>query len=261
MATSEVSAMFLFACFGMLQWLAYLFRPVASVRKKQVEGDANWFLNPKWRLFSWVEDLRFVGEPGVDMINVGMLSAAGYLVFTGTAIPASLADSPQYTAIWALYWLHAATAAWMNARYAHWDSPPSTKPHASITTAAFACEASFIAFFVLALCLDSLWPGGGDWSAQRGVAFGLWCGYWLFNVPVNLDIIRHASGMTGKGPFEQRQPVTMESLRAQMEELERQQGAKTKMELTDNTTLLPSGSRALADTGGVRHRTDTSLAF
>ena len=261
MATSEVSAMFLFACFGMLQWLAYLLRPVASARKKQIEPGAPALLNTRWRLFAWAEELKGVGEPGIDMINVGMLSAAGYLVFTGTTIPASLADSPQYTAIWALYWLHAAMMAWMNARYAHWDSPPSTKPPTSITTAAFASEASFYAFFVLALCLDTLWPGGGDWSAQRGVAFGLWCGYWLFNVPVNLDILWHASGATGKGPFEPSAPVTMESLRRQMEELERKEGGGSKLDITDEAPLLSAGSRALADTGGVRHRTDSSLSF
>ena len=202
MAAAEVSAMFLFAIFGLLQWLAFLLRPVGSVRKKQVADSAPAFLNPRWRLFAQMEGMKWVGEPGIDMVNVGMLSAAGYLVFTGTTVPASLADSPQYIAIWALYWLHAAMAAWMNARYNHWDSPPATKPHTSITTAAFASEAAYIAFFVLALCLDSLWPGGGDWSAQRGVAFGLWCGYWLFNVPVNWEIIRHATGGTGPRAME-----------------------------------------------------------
>ena len=52
----------------------------------------------------------------------------------------------------------------------------------------------------------------------------------------------------------------MESLERQMAELREQKPAESQLD-DQHSQLLPSGTRALADIGGVRHRSDVSLTF
>ena len=165
---SSISILFLLGVFGLPVWVALTPPHISNL-------PADVILKPRWLPAVWLQSYVRVQT----VLNVGIVTAAGYLFWTGTEpyAPASLSGSPRgqlYTAAFVMYFLYVVAVRQLKLGF-------STLSINDLVPAATLSVMTWVSFLVLGLAVGELWSG--TWPAERAVALGLWLALRLTSIP------------------------------------------------------------------------------